>query len=70
MQTFDALPALTARDAWQLAANSFEASFADDAHKAQWRQQLDAAFSDASRQGMNRKDYRPANRLRRLTAHC
>jgi len=47
VQTFDALPALTARDAYRLAANSFEASFADAAHKAQWRQQLDAAFAGA-----------------------
>jgi adenosine deaminase len=45
VQTFDALPALTARHAYRLAANSFEASFADDAHKAQWLQQLDAAFA-------------------------
>ena len=45
VQTFTAVPALTARDAWQLAANSFEASFADEAHKAGWRQQLDAAFA-------------------------
>ncbi len=50
VQTFAALPALTARDAWQLAANSFEASFADEAHKAGWREQLDAAFAaDAQR---------------------
>ena len=48
LQTFVALPALTARDAWQLAANSFEASFADAAHKAQWRAQLDAAFAAAA----------------------
>ena len=48
LQTFAAVPALTARDAWQLAANSFEASFADDAHKAQWRAQLDAAFAAAA----------------------
>jgi adenine deaminase len=48
LQTFAALPALTARDAWQLAANSFEASFADAAHKAQWRAQLDAAFAAAA----------------------
>jgi adenosine deaminase len=47
VQTFDALPELTARDAFRLAANSFEASFADAAHKAQWRQQLDAAFAGA-----------------------
>ena len=47
VQTFDALPALTARDAYQLAANSFEASFADAAQKAGWQQQLDAAFAAA-----------------------
>jgi adenosine deaminase len=47
VQTFGALPGLTARHAWQLAANSFEASFADDAHKLQWRRQLDAAFAAA-----------------------
>ena len=44
LQCFEALPALTPRDAWQLAANSFEASFADDAHKQHWRQQLDQIF--------------------------
>jgi adenosine deaminase len=48
LQTFAALPTLTARDAWQLATNSFEASFADDAHKAQWRAQLDAVFAAAA----------------------
>ena len=35
---------MTARHAYQLAANSFEASFADDADKARWREQLDACF--------------------------
>jgi adenosine deaminase len=45
LQTFAALPALTARDAWQLAANSFEASFADAAHKQRWMAQLDAVFA-------------------------
>jgi len=48
LQCFEALPALTARDAWQLSANSFEASFADAAQKAQWRAQLDAAFRAAA----------------------
>ena len=48
VQTFGALPGLTARHAWQLAANSFEASFAADAHKLQWRRQLDAAFAAAA----------------------
>ena len=42
------VPALTVRDAWQLAANSFEASFADDAHKARWRAALDQAFVAAA----------------------
>jgi adenine deaminase len=46
-QTFEALPQLGAREAWQLAANSFEASFASDADKARWRQQLDAVFAAA-----------------------
>jgi adenosine deaminase len=45
LQTFAALPALTARDAWQLAANSFEASFADAAQKRQWLSALDAVFA-------------------------
>jgi adenosine deaminase len=51
VQTFDALPALTARHARQLAANSFEASFADAAHKAHWIQQLDSVFADAAGKG-------------------
>jgi adenine deaminase len=45
VQTFDALPTLTVRDAWQLAANSFEASFADAADKQHWRQQLNQLFA-------------------------
>jgi adenosine deaminase len=48
VQTFAALPALGARQAYQLAANSFEASFADDASKARWRAQLDAVFAAAA----------------------
>lgn len=46
---FDALPQLGARQAWQLARNSFDASFADEAHKARWRAALDATFSEAAR---------------------
>jgi adenosine deaminase len=46
---FAALPQLGARQAWQLARNSFDASFADDAHKARWRSALDATFSEAAR---------------------
>ena len=40
---------LTARHAYQLAANSFEASFADAAAKARWREQLDACFERFNR---------------------
>ena len=42
---FAALPALTVQDAWQLARNSFEASFASEAQKAAWMAELDAVFS-------------------------
>ncbi len=45
VQTFAAVPALVARDAWQLAANSLEASFVDAAAKQAWRQRLDAVFA-------------------------
>jgi adenosine deaminase len=48
LQTFAALPALTARDAWQLAANSFEASFVDAAHKQRWMAQLNDVFTAAA----------------------
>ncbi len=44
LETFEALPQLTAQHAWQFAANSFEASFADPARKARWRDALDRAF--------------------------
>jgi adenosine deaminase len=43
--TFDALPQLNAAQAWQLAANSFEASFATVQQKAAWMQALDARFA-------------------------
>jgi len=45
VETFAALPRLGAREAWQLAANSFEASFAPQADKTRWRAALDAAFA-------------------------
>ena len=45
---FEALPQLGAREAWQLARNSFDASFADAAHKQRWRNSLDALFTEAS----------------------
>ncbi|MEN9420355.1 MAG: hypothetical protein RI988_3976 [Pseudomonadota bacterium] len=47
VQTFEALPQLGAREAWQLAANSFEASFAPAEAKARWRARLDAHFAAA-----------------------
>jgi len=43
LQTFAALP-LTAAHAYQLACNSFEASFVPEAQKQLWRSQLDACF--------------------------
>lgn len=43
-QAVFAATGMTARQAWQLAANSFEASFAPEADKARWRQQLEACF--------------------------
>ncbi len=48
LQLFDAWPSLGARQAHQLAANSFEASFVDDAAKAGWMLKLDAAFKAAA----------------------
>ena len=47
VETFAALPALTAQHAYQLASNSFEASFASAADKQRWRASLDAAFAAA-----------------------
>jgi adenosine deaminase len=47
--TFEALPQLGAREAWQLMHNSFEASFAPAEAKAGWMAQLDAAFAAARR---------------------
>jgi adenosine deaminase len=48
---FEALPQLGAREAWQLAHNSFEASFADAARKAQWGIALDRVFAQAAQPG-------------------
>ena len=48
LQTFAALPQLGARQAYQLARNSFEASFADAAHKARWIGELDNVFAAAA----------------------
>jgi len=43
--TFDALPQLGREEAYTLAANSFEASFASAADKAVWKAALDAVFA-------------------------
>jgi adenosine deaminase len=47
IELFAALPQLGARQAWQLAANSFEASFVDDTTRARWRLALDQVFEAA-----------------------
>ena len=47
VETFAALPALTAQHAYQLASNSFEASFAPAADKQRWQASLDASFAAA-----------------------
>lgn len=48
LQTFAALPQLGPRQAWQLAANGFEASFASAADKQRWHAQLAQAFDAAA----------------------
>ncbi|MFO1219276.1 MAG: adenosine deaminase [Burkholderiaceae bacterium] len=48
VQTFAALPQLGARQAYQLARNSLEASFADAAHQARWIAELDRTFAEAA----------------------
>lgn len=45
--TFDALPQLGAGEAYTLARNSFDASFASAADKARWTAQLDDCFARA-----------------------
>ncbi|GAB4559716.1 MAG: adenosine deaminase [Rhizobacter sp.] len=45
VETFEALPQLTARHAYQLALNSFDASFAPASDKQRWSKQLDAVFA-------------------------
>jgi len=44
VETFAALPQLTAQHAYQLARNSFEASFVDAASKQAWTRALDQVF--------------------------
>jgi adenosine deaminase len=51
VQTFEALPQLGAREAWQLARNSFEASFVPAAQKAAWSARLREAFAAAASPG-------------------
>jgi adenosine deaminase len=48
VETFAALPALQARDAYTLARNSFEASFAAADDKARWIAELDECFAEAA----------------------
>jgi adenosine deaminase len=47
LAAFAALPQLTTKHAYQLAANSFEASFAEPSAKAGWKAALDRAFASA-----------------------
>ncbi len=47
VQTFAALPQLGAAEAWQLAKNSFDASFAPAVDKARWTVALNEAFARA-----------------------
>ena len=44
-ESFDALPQLGVAQAYALARNSLQASFADDADKARWLQALDSCFA-------------------------
>jgi adenosine deaminase len=48
LETFAALPELGAAEAYLLARNSFEASFASEARKAAWMEKLDAVFAHAA----------------------
>jgi adenosine deaminase len=48
VELFEALPQLGVVQAKQLAANSFEAAFVDEATKAGWRWQLEAVFDAAT----------------------
>jgi len=48
VQTFAALPQLGPRQAWQLAVNGFEASFAPAADQQRWLAQLQRAFDEAA----------------------
>ena len=45
MQLFEALPQLTAHDAYTMLRNSFEAAFVDEEDKALWMEELDTVFA-------------------------
>ena len=47
VETFAALPQLSAHHAYELARNSFDASFVADADKRRWSDALDAVFASA-----------------------
>jgi adenosine deaminase len=47
--TFAALPELGAKEAYQLARNSFQASFVDESTKAGWIRELDEFFTQYCR---------------------
>ena len=47
IETFEALPQLTERDAYTLAKNSLDASFASAEDKARWTKRLDEVFAAA-----------------------
>jgi adenosine deaminase len=47
LETFAALPQLGAREAYELARNSFEASFAPEAQQRAWVAELDRCFAAA-----------------------
>jgi len=48
-QVFAAVPELTAQDAWQLAHNSFAASFAPEAQRRAWQDRLAESFETFAR---------------------
>ncbi len=47
VEAFEALPQLGAREAYQLALNSFDASFVDEPTRQPWKAALDRVFSEA-----------------------
>jgi adenine deaminase len=51
VETFAALPQLGAREAYRLARNSFDASFAGEDARREWVGRLDAVFADYARPG-------------------